>query len=466
MDKTARYPLNEEVDLPEAPKKLSGMVGPSLVLLGMGLGSGEIILWPYITSNFGLGMVWAIVVGLTMQFFINMEVERYALIYGESIFVGFARWLRFLPIWFIISTFLGFGWPGIGMAGATLLSNAGGFAKYTSYLAAGMFVFSGLILTLGKTLYTTVETLQKWLISIGSPAIIILAFYLAKPTDWQALALGLVGQGNGYSWLAPGMVMATFLGALAFAGAGGNLNLAQSFYVRDKGYGMGKFADKIKSLFSNKAADKDMSLAGRTFPITSENIKRFKQWWKMVNLEHFLIFEVLGLVTIIMLSLLAYVTAYGHPGNPEGIKFVLNEAVFVGQRIAPFMGTLFLLAAGLMLTATQLTVLDSTSRIITENILLLKGHAAAKIARYYYIVLWVQIAFGVTIILSGRAQPKDLIILSACINAFAMFIYTALLLFLNNMKLDKQLRPSLFRNIFLIFTFLFYGVFGYLTLRG
>jgi len=466
MNNADRYPLNTPTDLPEAPKKLKTMIGPSLVLLGMGLGSGEIILWPYMTSNYGLGMVWAIVIGLTMQFFINMEVERYALIYGESIFVGFARWLRFLPIWFIISTFIGFGWPGIGLAGATLLSNAGGFAKYAPYLAAGLFIFSGLLLTLGKQLYQTVETLQKWLISIGSPAIIILAFYLAKPTDWSALARGLVGQGNGYIFLAPGMVMATFLGALAFAGAGGNLNLAQSFYIRDKGYGMGQFADKIKSLFTNKAADTEMKLTGRTFPMTEENIKRFKEWWKMVNLEHFLIFEVLGLVTIIMLSLLAFTTAYGHPGNPEGIKFVINEAIFIGQKITPFVGTLFLLATGLMLIATQLTVLDSTSRIITENILLLKGHAAARIARMYYIVLWVQIAFGVGIILLGKVQPKDLIVLSACINAFAMFIYTALLLFLNNLKLDKQLRPAWWRNVFLIFTFIFYGVFGFLTLRG
>ncbi len=461
-----RYPLNKSEDLPEAPKKLSKMVGPSLVLLGMGLGSGEIILWPYMSSNYGLGLIWALVIGLTMQFFINMEVERYALVYGESIFVGFARWLKFLPVWFILSTFIGFGWPGIGLAGATLLSTAGGFAEHVKYLAVGLFIVSGLILTLGKQLYTTVETLQKWLISIGSPAIIILSIYLAKPTDWQALALGLVGQGNGFTWLPQGLVMATFLGALAFAGAGGNLNLAQSFYIRDKGYGMGKFADKIKSLFTNKEADTEMSLTGRTFPITADNIKRFKEWWRMVNLEHFLVFWGLGLVTMVMLSLLAFTTAFGRAGNASNIGFVINEARFIGEKIVPFAGTLFLLATGLMLTATQLTVLDSTSRIITENILLLKGHAAAKVARLYYLILWIQIAFGVAIILSGKGQPKDLIILSAAINGFAMFIYTALLLGLNNLKMDKALRPAWWRNVVLVFTFLFYGVFGYLTLRG
>ena len=85
-------------DLPPTPP-FRRLIGPSFIILGLGLGSGEIILWPYLTSNYGLGLVWAIVIGVTMQFFINMEVGRYALIHGESIFVGFARWLRFLPFW-------------------------------------------------------------------------------------------------------------------------------------------------------------------------------------------------------------------------------------------------------------------------------------------------------------------------------------------------------------------------------
>src|SRR3989344_8694586 len=105
-------------------------------------------------SNYGLGIMWGMVIGITMQFFINMEVERYALINGESVFVGFARWLRFLPLWFIVSTFVGFGWPGIGLAGATLLSH---ILPGTSpqLVAIGSFIVIGLILTLGKVLYTT-----------------------------------------------------------------------------------------------------------------------------------------------------------------------------------------------------------------------------------------------------------------------------------------------------------------------
>src|SRR3972149_3016511 len=82
-------PLNKQ-ELP-APWPLRKLIGPSFIILGVGLGSGELILWPYLSSNFGLGIIWAALLGITFQFFINMEIERYTLITGESIFVGLTR---------------------------------------------------------------------------------------------------------------------------------------------------------------------------------------------------------------------------------------------------------------------------------------------------------------------------------------------------------------------------------------
>ena len=125
-------------------------------------------------------------IGLTLQFFINMEVERYALINGESIFVGFARLFRWLPAWFIVSTFLGFGWPGIRTLRRNALSHV--FAIQNPNMAGiALFLAIGCILTLGKVLYQTVETLQKYLIAIGVPFVILLTFSLAEGADFAAL---------------------------------------------------------------------------------------------------------------------------------------------------------------------------------------------------------------------------------------------------------------------------------------
>ena len=82
--------LQKFKDFPD-PLPLRKLFGPSFIILGVGLGSGELILWPYLSSNFGLGIVWAAVLGITFQFFINMEIERYSLATGESIFAGLTR---------------------------------------------------------------------------------------------------------------------------------------------------------------------------------------------------------------------------------------------------------------------------------------------------------------------------------------------------------------------------------------
>lgn len=70
-------------DTPE-PLPLCKVLGPGVIAAGIGLASGEFILWPYITSQVGLVFLWAAVVGVVTQFFINMEIERYALATGET----------------------------------------------------------------------------------------------------------------------------------------------------------------------------------------------------------------------------------------------------------------------------------------------------------------------------------------------------------------------------------------------
>jgi len=445
------------------PPKFRKLLGPSFILLGLGLGSGEVILWPYLSSNYGLGIIWGALIGITMQFFINMEVERYALINGESVFVGFKRIIKWLPFWFIISTFLGFGWPGIGLAGANLIASAFGIGN-VHLIAVVMFLLIGMILSLGKVLYQTVEKIQISLIVISIPLLVGLTAFLAKSADYSALAHGLIGVGDNYVFLPIGIAIGTFLGALAYSGAGGNLNLAQSFYVRDKGYGMGFHADRITSVLTHASGNKEIHLSGNTFPITDDNLHIFKKWWRLINLEHFIIFWVLGLFTMTTLSLLAFITTYGIQSNHTGINFVLSEATVIGQKTLPIVGSFFLIILGIMLTATQMTVLDSTSRIITENSLLSMHKYKANISLTYYIVLWVQIFFGITVIALGFDQPLQLITLGATINAFSMLAYTILLLFLNNTLLKKHLRPSLLRNAVLVLIVLFFGYFCGLVL--
>ena len=96
-------PEMEYRELPD-PQPLRAYLGASVILLATALGSGELIRWPYVTSQAGVGLLWLAFIGFTAQYFINMEVERYTLATGETAVTGFSRMWRWWGIFFILTT--------------------------------------------------------------------------------------------------------------------------------------------------------------------------------------------------------------------------------------------------------------------------------------------------------------------------------------------------------------------------
>ena len=66
------------------PVPIWKMVGPSVILAGLALGSGEYVLWPFITFRCGFVFFWACILAVVMQYFLNMEIMRWTLATGES----------------------------------------------------------------------------------------------------------------------------------------------------------------------------------------------------------------------------------------------------------------------------------------------------------------------------------------------------------------------------------------------
>jgi hypothetical protein len=457
----------KELKLFPEPVSLKKLIGPSFVILALGLGSGEVILWPYLTANYGLGIAWGAILGITFQYFMNMEIERYALVKGESVFVGIYKLFKPAVYWFIISTFIGFGLPGIIAASAQVMASVLGIENF-KWIAILFLIIIGLILSIGKTVYGMMERITKIIILIGVPFIFLLAIFLATKTDWSALFSGLIGKGEGFWFLPQGISIATFLAAFAYSGAGGNLNLTQSIYIKEKGYGMGVYSQKIASLFSKKE-DNEIILDGTDCAATKEDVNRFKKWWKLISIEHAFVFWFLGVISMIFLMLLSYTTTHGLSSNAEGINFVINEGAVIGQMIFPSIGILFLIVVSIMLFQTQLGVMDSTSRIMAENFAIRKLHGKERgkinLSRIYYFFVWSQIAFGIILFLFNIYEPKTLIILGAVINAFAMFVHLALVFWLNHKSLPKVFRPSLIRKIIIGIIFIFFGVFSFVVLK-
>lgn len=447
------------------PPSFWRLVGPSFILLGLGLGSGELILWPYLTATYGLGIIWGAVVGITLQFFLNMEVERYTLAKGESVFVGLARKLSLLsPIWFVISTFIPWMWPGIIATAGLIIAHLFGWANHVP-VTIGLLIGVGLLLSTGKTVYQRLESWQRWSISLGVPFVIVLTIWLVEPQDWQMLSLGLIGHGEGFRWFPTGLSLLTFLGALAYSGAGGNLNLAQSFYVKDKGYGMGKHSGKITSLIRNPSTT--LTLEGFSFKQSKTNIELFHRWWRLINIEHGIVFWLTGVITMLSLALLSYVTVFQSSEHiPEGVSFLFVQAQQIGLQTIPIMGTIFLVVTAAMLFSTQTSIYDATSRILAENLVIINKSLfpIKNLGFYYYIFLWLQITVAIGVLQLGFTQPFKLVVVSAVLNALSMGIYSILLYWLNMSQLEPSIRPNLLRRSILLLLSLFFALISIATI--
>ena len=68
----------EKADLPELKKSMWKMLGPGAVLVGLSIGGGEIVVWPWIAAKFGATMLWAAALGVFIQLWVNIEVGRWA----------------------------------------------------------------------------------------------------------------------------------------------------------------------------------------------------------------------------------------------------------------------------------------------------------------------------------------------------------------------------------------------------
>ncbi len=447
-------PAPERGALPE-PLPLRRMIGPSVILAGLSIGSGELVLWPRLTAEWGFAMFWACWIGVTLQFFINMEIERWTLATGESAVIGFVRLHRAWRWVFLVGGTLPWIWPGWATGAATLVQwQVGGSVPW---MAAGSLVLCGAILSLGPVVYRTVEAIQ--FVLVGTIALLLGALALAVVRAEHVVAL-LDGAWRIGS-VPDGVNLPLLLGALAFAGAGGSVNLAQSNYVKDKGYGMGAFIGRITSPFTGRA--EAISTVGIALSGDAQDCARWRVWWRRTNAEHFASFYLVTLLTLALFCLLA--PALLDPAAPLGqdLEFLRAEAATLEARFGSAARDAFLVVGFAVLFSTELALIDAVARVAAD-LLAQPFERRASVSQLYFAVVWSMIGFGLVVLLVGFVQPLPLLVLSACLNAVVMFLYSGLLVWLNFKSFAPPLRPSPLRVAALLAATAFFGYFSALTL--
>lgn len=449
-------------DLPE-PLPLRRVLGPSVLLLAGAIGSGEYVLWPYITSQVGMALVWLTLLGVLTQYFLNMEIARYTLATGETAVTGFTRLWKPWGVLFVIMTIVPWAWPGWATGGTTALSFAFGFSEDAiPYITIGVLFLIGAVLTVSPVVYRTVEKIQFFLVGLIVLFVLYVMFFLLGGEGYSALGRGFIEVDkipDGISDIGA----ATLLGAIAFAGAGGSLNLVQSNWVRDKGLGMGSRLPKIVSPFTGE--EMVAPTTGYFFKRDEANMGRWRAWWKVADREQFLTFFVIGGITLFVFMAFTYVTI-GTGTAAQDFDFIQAQGEALKDSKGAWLGNTFWLIGTIVLFSTNLAVLDMVGRVTAD--VLKTGPLATNEkwseSRLYFATVWAEIVFGSVILLSGVTQPLVLLVIASSLNGLVMFVYSVLLIQLNRGMLPREIGMKNGRLAVLMWAVVFYGGFSIVLL--
>ena len=424
-------------DLPE-PVPLGKLVGASVVILATALGSGELIIWPYITTQIGIAFLWLAAVGFFMQFVINMEIERYTLATGETAVTGFTRFWKPWGIIFVLGAVLPNAFPGWATGGATLFTYLFGFGD-PAVIATIVLIATALALTLSPIVYQALEKIQMVLVGIIMLFLVVGIFAATELGAWASVATQMPGSIPGVPGAIAALGAATFLGAIAFAGAGGANNLTQSNYIRDKGLGMGGLMPKVVSPITGE--EQAAPSLGYTFPVNEENMRRWRGWWKVANREHFITFFCIGAFTLLMLSVLVWSTV-GRQDIGADLEFINSEAEILGNQIGSWFRAFFLFAGMVVLFSTSIGIMDYVSRLSASELKVSFFPDSQTIteSRIYFLFAWVIAIGGSLILLAGLEAPLVLLIISASGGGVVMAFYLGLLIRLNTRVLPEPIK--------------------------
>src|SRR5918999_93480 len=149
--------------LPEAPAA-AHVLGPAMILVAIGVGFGETYLWPRLVIVFGPDIRWLFTVGVLVQTVVMLEMARYAMATGESIFFGAARvWQPLMWMFFAIAALV-YIWPGHISGGAEALEEITGISWQASATVSLLLI--GVMFTVVRFVYNFIEGLLAVLVGV------------------------------------------------------------------------------------------------------------------------------------------------------------------------------------------------------------------------------------------------------------------------------------------------------------
>lgn len=470
-------PFLRHDEVPRVPR-VSHVVGPSMVALGMGLGAGEFLLWPNLIATSGYGIWWLFWVGVLTQFVVIAEIERWTIATGESIFAGMARLDRWAlwPWFFLVATLASFFWPGWASQSADfvgrILELATGERLAWQPIALVMLAVIWLGLAVSTVVYNALERFEILLV-LGFFPLLALALGVVGvlPADILALAKGAVPPPVGElpREMLSGDQFPTLLIALAYAGSGGTLLLAQSLWLRDKGFGMAAYQGRIAGIRGRNEA---ISATGYVFdPRDRTALARFRGWMRVAERELLVTFVALILLSVVITSML--VTALLGTDNPDLAgrlgEMVARQGAALREHSGAWLEIVFLLGGAFVLFSTQLAIVDTVTRI--SGTIFYERYGARTgfwtIKRTFLLFLTLMVGASMVIIaaswLGGSGldvlQPDFLVLIAGPFTIASMYAFAIVVGVVNVRRLPYELGPPAWRRWGMVWAAVLWGWF-------
>lgn len=429
-------------ELPEPPpltfKSLFQWAGPAIILGALSVGGFEAYHAGYMGAKMFVGIFWVYWISCVCQMFLNQEIARYTMATGETVLQGFSRIgpAKFWPWFSAAFCWVQVAWPAWITGAAAGMAALSGFGSWQAWsvvaLVAVFIVFSA-----SKYVYNTLEIIMYAAFLVAN---IGLAFFTVTMSTTAAAAETAKG------WLSIGLFPAGItlgmIGPFLMQPAGGFWNFWHTYWVREKGMGMGKYFGRVTGLAYKP---EDIRRSGYMFDASNPaELAKFKKWLRLNNITLAVFFIILGGVFFTYFASLAGYSA----------KTIYNLEVPSGWKIAIVLAEIFKSAYGqagfiffgLILVFTlfdsQFSIYDGIARIWADCFYLEHPETFGKKSyRYwYFIMLGALVIYGMIGI--WWKTPYIIWLISNWLGCASQAYITFMVIYLNRKYLPEQIRPK------------------------
>jgi hypothetical protein len=455
-----------------------GILGPGAIILGATIGSGEWLLGPAVFVRYGLSLLWVTTAAIFFQTVFNTELIRYTMYTGEPALTGFMRLKPSSTFWawvYALFFFIQVGWPGWAgaSAGAIFYLFVGrlagtGDSDLVYWIGLGTFLACILILLFGRRIERTLEILNWILIVFILGGLALLCFAFAAPDKWAEALAGFAGfdpRARKFILIPEGADWFLLSAFAAYSGAGGVVNLMVSSWARDKGLGMAGQVGFIPAAIGARKVN--LAHIGIRFEITPQSLERWKQWWRVAQMDQWLVFFI-GAMLGMGLPAILY-TSFIEPGlDIRGLAIAAELSAAMSERGIAVFAYLVALMGAWVLFKTQLDIIEGMVRSITDMLWTgsrrLHKLTGGDVRYVYYAILAAVVVWGALAL--RLTQPIILLQLGANMAGIVFAVSAFQILYVNTTLLPVELRPPFWRRLTLVLMAVFYGCFVYVWLMG